>query len=333
MVLLLAGCAGSQQVGPVMEPTPVAVPEAAPLGPPTVDTDVVYFEPGETALDHRAREVLATIGVWLEEAPGHRVEIIVGDDSTEQTRAETAREFLLYMGFAPDRVALVETPPPAPAPGLHTVELAERATEVEVQVEAEPSVPIERSFALQQPPEPAPGLLRDLGIGVSAGAGIVTFLDDEASDIAGPGAGWDVRLTLGTNHPVSLEAAYLGSAQEIDALGLDDDAVLLSTGAEATLRFALSRNRPLTPYLIAGIGWARFSIENSDVNTSNLADSDDVISVPLGVGVSVTSGPVIVDVRSVLRSTLDEDLVPPSATGETVDLNNWSLAVRAGWQL
>lgn len=333
MVLLLSGCAGSQQVGPVLQPTPVEVPEAPTFAPTTVDTDTVYFEPGQTALDDRAREVLATIGVWLEEAPGRRVEIIADADPTEQARAETAREFLLLMGFVPERITIALTPPPAPEPGLHTLEIEEQATEVEVEVEAEPSVPIERAFALQQPAAPQPGMLRELGIGVSAGAGIVTFLDDGASDIAGPGAGWDVRLALGTNHPVSLEAAYLGSAQEIDALGLDDDAVLLSTGAEATLRFALSRNRPLTPYLVGGIGWARYSLENSDVNTSNLADSDDVISVPLGAGVSVTSGPVLVDVRTVIRSTLDEDLVPPSATGEPVDLRSWSLAVRAGWQL
>jgi hypothetical protein len=333
MVFLLAGCAGSQPVGPVMEPTPVALPETAPMAAPAVDTDTIYFGSDSAALDDDAREVLATLGLWMERSPAHRIELLVGDAPLEQQRAETARQFMIDMGFEPGRVTLVRTPPPEPTPGLHTLEIEQRDTFVELTVEPEPSVPIERSFSINQTPEQPPGLLRDLGVGLSAGVGFVTFLDDGATAVTEPGAGWDVRLALGTRKPVALEAAYVGSVQEIDALGLDSDAVLVSNGAEANLRIALTRDRPLTPYLLAGVGWARYSIANTEVNTSNLADDDDVIQVPVGVGVSFTSGPVLVDVRTLIRSTLDEQLMAPTADGEEVDLHSWSLAIRAGWQL
>lgn len=329
IVLVAAGCAGAQEVGPVMQPTPVELPDHAP---PHVDTSTLYFDPDSDQLDEHGREVLAAIGVWLEESPERRLEVIVNDEA-ERSRAATAREFLLFMGFDPARVTIVETPRPAPVTGLRTLEIDERDTLVEMKVEPTPSTPIEHDFAMHAEPGEPPGLLRDLGVGISAGAGFQTFLDGEARAVAEPGATWDVRLALGTNQRVALETAYVGSAQEVEALGLDDGAVLLASGVEASLRIVLGRERPLRPYVVAGVGWSRYSIANTETNTSSLADSDEVIQVPLGGGVTFGSRSVLVDLRALIRSTLDEQMLPPTASGEEVDLHSWSLSVRVGWKL
>src|SRR4029453_13089264 len=110
------------------------------------------------------------------------------------------------------------------------------------------------------------------GMSVSAGGGVTAFADDKMRDVTDTAGSWEARLTLGTRERVAVEAAYLGSAQAIDSLGLDSDAVLVS-------------KRP-QPYVLAGAAWRRYEVTNASFNTSSLNNQDDVLEAPLGLGLS-----------------------------------------------
>ena len=153
---------------------------------------------------------------------------------------------------------------------------------------------------------------------VSVGAGVATFTDDGQRSFTGTAGTWDARVAFGFHFPITLEAAYIGSAQSLDRLGLSDDAVLLSNGAEAVARVNLLPG-PITPYLHAGAAWRRYTIENSDRNLSDLIAQDDVLEVPFGLGADLNVGPLVIDGRVTYRAAFDDDLVQ---TGDIDDVDD-----------
>jgi len=96
-----------------------------------------------------------------------------------------------------------------------------------------------------------PQLLTSWGMAVSAGGGVNDFINDDAQEMTGVGGSWDARLVVGTRKYVAFEAAYLGSAQSIDALGLETDARLVGNGAEGVVRVN-AMTGALQPYVFAG---------------------------------------------------------------------------------
>ncbi len=68
------------------------------------------------------------------------------------------------------------------------------------------------------------------------GGGVTDFSSPTVRDMTGTGGAWDVRLIFGQREVLALETAYVGSAHYISALGLDNDAMLVSNGAEGVLR-------------------------------------------------------------------------------------------------
>src|SRR5689334_19334629 len=75
-----------------------------------------------------------------------------------------------------------------------------------------------------------------VGVGVAIGGGVAGFTGPEAQRYADVAGTWEARLTFGTRSFVGVEAAYVGAAQSIDALGLDGSAMLVSTQLEGDLR-------------------------------------------------------------------------------------------------
>ena len=173
-------------------------------------------------------------------------------------------------------------------------------------------------------------LLTPWGMSASVGGGVIGFLDTDSRDVVSTGGSWEARVAAGTREWVGMEAAYIGSAQGIDALGLDSSAVLLGSGFEAAARVNLMKGA-IQPYLLAGAGWTRYDITNSDVNTSDVSDSDDVFEIPLGIGLGYRYQRVILDARAVLRPVFDNDLFA-SDTGTDRRLDNLSGMVRAGFE-
>jgi hypothetical protein len=165
---------------------------------------------------------------------------------------------------------------------------------------------------------------------------VVGFVDSGTRAFTNPGGSWEARMTFGSRFPVAFEAAYVGSAQGIVALGLSSNAILLGNGGEATLRINFTTSR-LQPYLFGGGGLTRYQVTNAAVNTSSVRSSDDVVTVPTGVGLSARlSREFFIDVRGTYRFTFDDQLFATasalSGTGNA-GLDSWSAIGRLGFEL
>jgi hypothetical protein len=296
------------------------------------------------------------------------------NDDLSYRRADAAKRHLVAQGIDPSRVNAVgqgemapaglaggsqqravmvlycEGPAAAPTTGEAT---PPAPTEPPVEAEAAPAPapePLAQTEPMEEvPPAPPPPMtspitetavaeeppsgLEAIGLGVSLGGGVAGFTDEEARDLADVGGAWDVRVVLGTRLPVAFEAAYTGSAQNIEAFGLDTDTFLLGNGAEGALRFQLP-TKYVMPYILVGLGWTHYSLTNTDTNTSLLENSDDVLTMPLGLGLtafSVFGGTF--DVRGVIRPTWSESMFDDfyRGTGTTADLHNWNVTGNLGW--
>lgn len=173
-------------------------------------------------------------------------------------------------------------------------------------------------------------VILDWGLSASVGGGVVGFTDEDTRDFADVGGTWEARVAVGTRERVAFEAAYIGGAQGVDALGLDGDAVLLSTGIEGNVRLNLIEEQGFQPYLLAGVGWKRYDVTNADFNTSSLADDDNVVEIPLGVGIGYRYERVIVDVRGMFRPSANEDLIAVDEGADEATLANWAATLRVG---
>jgi len=120
--------------------------------------------------------------------------------------------------------------------------------------------------------------------------------------------------------------------QDIDSLGLDESARLLTTGVEGTARVNFIQGA-IQPYAFAGVGWARFDLTNFDSNNSSVEDQDDALAVPLGLGMTYRYTAMLADIRATYRPVFYEDLVPLANTAdEHQDLDDWSIAARVGFE-
>jgi len=226
--------------------------------------------------------------------------------------------------------AAAPEPPPAPAPA------PPRAHPVPLPA---PLPPAPRASAAMPPvvPPPPPRApttyvpLSGLGVEETIGAGAIGFIDQGSRSVAGTGASWDARFMFGSRLPIAIETAYVGSAQNIDALGLSTNAFLLGNGIEGTLRVNLIRAR-IQPYLFAGAGWTHYQLTNTATNTSSVLGNDDVGTVPMGAGLTArVTGGFIIDVRGTYRATFSDDLLrAAAATGNS--MQSWNAAARVGFE-
>lgn len=174
------------------------------------------------------------------------------------------------------------------------------------------------------------------GLAISGGGGVSGFTGESARNATSAGGSWDVRLTIGTRSPIAVEVSYLGSAQAIDALGLDDSAVLLGNGVQANARLNLATGA-VQPFLFAGAAWRHYSIQNADANTSDVAGSDNVLEVPVGAGVAYRYRGFILDARGEFRASMDNELLPslvqdPLSTDNEAELHRWGVNANIGYE-
>ena len=67
------------------------------------------------------------------------------------------------------------------------------------------------------------------------GGGFQDFTNSDLRSMTGSGGYWSARLVGGMRRIVGMEAAYVGDARNIDALGLGSNAHLVSNGVEGAL--------------------------------------------------------------------------------------------------
>lgn len=220
-------------------------------------------------------------------------------------------------------------PTPAPTPPV----------DVDIDVTTPPAPPPAPAPTYQSTTYVAPTYTADrrdstlerYGIGVALGGGVEGFTSDTMRDATNDGGGWNVRLALGTRSMLGAEVAYVGSAQSIDALGLDSSALLVGNGAEANLRFNFTQDSNLQPFAIAGVGWRRYDLTNEDFNTSDVNDSDDVLEVPVGVGMAWKYRGLLLDARGVFTIADQADLIPTNDGEDTAEMHRWGVNANLGY--
>jgi hypothetical protein len=177
-----------------------------------------------------------------------------------------------------------------------------------------------------------------MGIGLAVGGGTSGFTNETLRNTTDVGGDWDVRLTLGTRTPFAAEVSYIGSAQRVEALGLDSDAVLVGNGVQGALRLNAIPGGDVTPFLFAGAAWRHYNVTNTEVNTSDVRDSDDVLEIPVGIGIAGHVRGLLLDLRGEFRPSAFEDLVPASGDDgfvfDTSDpmatMNRWGVNASVG---
>jgi hypothetical protein len=290
-----------------------------------------------------------------------------------ERRAEAARRYLVSRGVAPERIetlphaspggrpdldgaravavtgceapaqAAVEppaAPPPAPPPERAEAPTAMPAPEPATQPQAQAQAMVRATPPPATPPTPAParGPRSIVGVEGTVGGGVTGFVDRAARGFTAVGGSWDVRVTWGSRLPVSIEAAYVGSAQPLQGLDLGGSALLVGNGAEASVRInLLTAAQRIQPYIFGGAGWINYQVENTQIVTANLDQSDNVLEVPLGVGITgrLPRG-LVIDLRATGRATFNDTLFNDAAAAANVrssGLSSWNLGARLGWEL
>jgi len=167
------------------------------------------------------------------------------------------------------------------------------------------------------------------GLGMFAGGGVAGFTDKDMRDFATEAPAWQARLSYGThNQSLTVEAAYMGSIQPIDALGLDTNANLVSTAVEGLVRLNLLKGA-YQPYLLAGVGWTRYDVTNAKTNTSDVSSSDNVGNIPVGAGVALRFDRILVDARAEFRPAFDNDLIQGD---KPATLDSWAATANIGFE-
>jgi hypothetical protein len=165
-----------------------------------------------------------------------------------------------------------------------------------------------------------------LGIAISAGAGTSGFTSDALRGSTTLGGDWDVRATFGTRSLLAVEGSYIGSAQSISALGVDSSAMLVGNGVQGALRLNGTINGPVQPFVFGGAAWRRYDLTNTSINTSDIAGSDDVLEIPMGVGLSGRWAGLVLDARGEFRMATNEDLVANES------MHRWGVNANVGYE-
>lgn len=181
------------------------------------------------------------------------------------------------------------------------------------------------AYADEPSHENMPNLVSNYGMAAEVGGGVTAFTATGATDVTKLGGEWTARFILGTRSHIGVEAAYIGTAQAMNTLGVSDSAYLMSNGAEAALRYNVLTG-DWQPYAAAGGAWKHYSLQNTSFNTSDVKSSDDVAEVPVAVGLAYRYRGIIADLRVQLRPAFNSSLI-----GDT-NLTNWNAGARLGWE-
>jgi hypothetical protein len=172
------------------------------------------------------------------------------------------------------------------------------------------------------------------GVGVIIGGGVTGFTDHLLrSATSNVGGLWNLRATFGTHVPLALEAAYVGSATGLDSLVGSEHTTLIGTTFETDVRLNLAPHMAWDPYVFAGVGWQRFTIDDRELAFSDtgIHSSDDLMELPFGGGLSFHRGGLITDVRGTVRATSGADMVV-DRQGRAAPMNSWEASAALGYE-
>jgi peptidoglycan-associated lipoprotein len=268
---------------------------------------------------------------------GDRIEVIADGKVAERPDLKNTRAVTVTACEQPASQAHAQAePPPAAPPPEPAPEPAPQPApppETNVNVNVPPATPPPVMAAAPAPKSDKPPSV--IGVQATVGGGVTGFFEQGARAFTSTGASYEARLAAGTRTHVALEAAYVGSAQNINALGLSTNALLLGNGAEGDLRINFT-TRAIQPYIFGGAGWTRYQLQNTPVATSSIQSKDDTLQVPVGVGLSARAGrSFLLDVRATERFVFDDQMFNNAASATNAGnsgMRNWNVGARLGWE-
>jgi len=173
------------------------------------------------------------------------------------------------------------------------------------------------------------------GIAVSVEGGTTGFFDHHmrAIETSEVGATWGLRLIMGTRTSLALEARYTGSATPIATPLGDSRRTLLGNGLEGDLRWNLARGA-VTPFVFVGFGFDHEQVSGRGVTlaTMGMSDQVDAMVFPIGAGVALRRGDLVVELRGAFRPCPNGDLVR-LVDGGYAAMNAWEASAALGWTL
>jgi hypothetical protein len=209
-------------------------------------------------------------------------------------------------------------PPPTEVPPVIVNPPAQQPQPVDVDVHV-------HNLGVEEKPQP-------VGVSLTVGGGVFGFTDSNMNAEAPAGGMWDVRAAIGTHSPIAAEVAYIGTAQQLNAVGVDDNAMLLGSGVEGVARVNLLPQQIVNPYFFGGVAWKRYDVTNTDTNTSDIAQEDNLIEIPVGVGLGYRLSGFVLDARAELRMATEEDLIQHDVGTEDVRLHTWNAGAKLGYE-
>lgn len=181
-----------------------------------------------------------------------------------------------------------------------------------------------------------------IGIGIAAGGGMLGFVDPSLRDTTGSiGGMWAFRAAFGTHIPLALEVGYIGSATPIESEFGRADALMIGTALESALRYNVVPRAAWSPYVFAGLGWQRFTIDDAafQLSDTGIGNRDDLLVLPVGVGFSYRFGAVVTDLRGTFRAATGEDLVLEdpmlslaTGAGRFAPMHTWDASLNVGYE-
>lgn len=172
------------------------------------------------------------------------------------------------------------------------------------------------------------------GLAVIVGGGVTGFTDHALrAATSNVGGLWNLRATFGTHAPLAAEIAYIGSATGLDSLVGSAHTTLIGTAFEADVRLNLGPHLAWDPYVFAGVGWQRFTIDDRELAFSDtgIHPSDDLMTMPFGGGLAYRRGGLIADLRGTVRAASGSDMVVDRA-GRSAPMHSWEASAALGYE-
>jgi peptidoglycan-associated lipoprotein len=328
----------------------------------------VSFSTGSSTLDVNAKGALDGVTKWMSSKGDRTVKLQGYADTTgnseanvtlSEQRADAAKDYLISQGVSPSRISTVgrgeehpeeralpnagrtvtffgcqmpvataeATPPPAP----------EAVPAPEPVPEETPPPPV--AAAPETTPQPqyeaTPGYRpfygSPFGFALLVGGGYSNFTGGNAKGLTSGGGSWDARIVAGTRSFIGFEAAYVGTANNVNVLG-STSSTLISNGVEGALRL----NVPIVmgwhmiePYGFIGLGWQNYKVTNNrPAFTDFNSGSDNVMTLPVGGGIAYTYKALSVDARAGWTATYYNNIL--LTTSGSNNLDHWGVGGHVG---
>jgi hypothetical protein len=323
----------------------------------------VSFTTGSSELDLNAKGALNGVATWLKNNPARTMKVQGYADTTGNTednmtlserRADSVKAYLTAQGIDPVRIITAgrgEISDHLPANGRTVTFLACEGGAMAMAPTTTTTEEQTTTTEEVQPVEPAPAMApvtspTDQGEAVAnqtwgsrfgwafmVGGQYQDFTNDVMRNQTQGGGGWSARFIGGTRSFVGFEAAYVGTTQRINPLGISTNQNLTSNGVEGALRInipVMLYDNLLEPYGFVGLGWSYYNITNFNaVVTSDFNAHDNVMTVPVGGGFAYGYKGFLIDARASYTPTYYNNLVVGTSSSGT--LNHWGVGGQVGF--